>query len=189
VKFILPVRGRAVTLTALIAMLAGLLFAAADASAQTAGATGGFSSEAPPAPEPTAEIAMAPDGRTAIAPAGAPEAVVKAVAAANRITRKPYKWGGGHGRWRDSGYDCSGAVSYVLHAAGLLKTARDSSGFMSYGWKGKGKWITIYAHGGHAYMEIAGLRFDTSGRGEDGPRWRTEPRSGRGFVKRHPSRL
>ena len=188
-KSTLPVRGRAVTLTVLIAMLAGLLLAVADASAQSTGATGGFSSEPPPAPEPTAEISMAPDGRTAIAPAGAPEAVVKAVAAANRITRKPYKWGGGHGRWRDSGYDCSGAVSYVLHAAGLLKRSRASSGFMSYGWKGKGKWITIYAHGGHAYMEIAGLRFDTSGRGEKGPRWRTEPRSGRGFAKRHPSRL
>src|SRR4051812_45158435 len=184
----MPVRGRAAIVAALIAVLAGLLFAATEASAQTA-PSGGFSSQPPPAPEPTAEIAMAPDGRTAVAPAGAPEAVVKAVAAANRITRKPYKWGGGHGRWRDSGYDCSGAVSYVLHAAGLLKTSRDSSGLMSYGWKGKGQWITIYAHGGHAYMQIAGLRFDTSGRGEDGPRWRVEERGPRGFVKRHPSRL
>ncbi len=191
-KSTMPVRGRAVMLTALIALLAGLLLAATDASAQSPGATGGFSSEPPPEPpppEPAAEIAMAPNGRTAVAPAGAPEAVVKAVAAANRITRKPYKWGGGHGRWRDSGYDCSGTVSYVLHAAGLLKRSRDSSGLMSYGWKGKGQWITIYAHGGHAYMEIAGLRFDTSGRGEDGPRWRPERRSARGFVKRHPSRL
>ena len=172
----------AAALAATIAVLG-----AAPASAQSP--SGGFSSEPPPLPEPTAEIAMAPDGRRAIAPAGAPEAVVKAVAAANRITRKPYRWGGGHGRWRDSGYDCSGAVSYVLHAAGLLRTARDSSGLMSYRWKGKGQWITIYANGGHAYMEIAGLRFDTSGRGESGPRWRIEPRSGRGFVKRHPSRL
>jgi cell wall-associated NlpC family hydrolase len=185
VKSTLPVRGRAVTLTALIAVLAGLLFAATDASAQTA-PSGGFSSEPPPAPEPTAEISMAPDGRTAIAPAGAPEAVVKAVEAANRITRKPYKWGGGHGRWRDSGYDCSGTVSYVLHAARLLQVSRDSSGLMSFGARGKGEWITIYANGGHAYMEIAGLRFDTSGSGEDGPRWRLEPRSSRAFVKRHP---
>ncbi len=77
-------------------------------------------------------------------------------------------------------------MSYVLHAAGLLKTSRDSTGFMSYGGRGKGAWITVYAHGGHAYMTIAGLRFDTSGRGEDGPRWRLEPRSGAGFVKRHP---
>ncbi len=132
---------------------------------------------------------MNADGRTAVAPAGAPAEVVKAVAAANRITRKPYKWGGGHGRWRDTGYDCSGTVSYVLHAAGLLKTSRDSTGFMSYGKRGKGGWITVYAHGSHAYMTIAGLRFDTSGRGEDGPRWRLEPRSGAGFVKRHPAGL
>ena len=187
-KSTMPVRGRAVMMTALLAVLLGLILAA-TASAQAGAPTGGFSSAPPPPPEPTAEISMAPDGRTAIAPAGAPEAVVKAVAAANRLTRKPYKWGGGHGRWRDSGYDCSGTVSYVLHAAGLLKQSRDSSGFMSYGWGGEGKWITIYAHGGHAYMEIAGLRFDTSGHGEDGPRWRLERRSARGFVKRHPSRL
>ncbi len=173
------------------AMLAAMLavLGAGEASAQSAGATGGFSSEPPPAPEPTAEIAMAPDKRTAIAPAGAPAEVVEAIEAANRITRKPYRGGGGHGRWRDRGYDCSGAVSYVLHAAGLLKRSRDSSGFMSYGDRGKGEWITVYSHGGHAYMTIAGLRFDTSGRGEDGPRWRPERRSGRGFVKRHPAGL
>jgi hypothetical protein len=132
---------------------------------------------------------MNSDRRTAIAPLGAPEEVIRAVAAANRITRKPYKYGGGHGRWRDSGYDCSGTVSYVLHAAGLLKRARDSSGLMSYGKRGAGEWITVYAHGGHAYMVIAGLRFDTSGRGERGPRWRLEPRSARGYVKRHPAGL
>jgi hypothetical protein len=178
VKSILPVRGLAVT-TACAALLAT---GAATAHADTP-ASGGFSSEPPP---PPARIAMNADGRTAVAPAGSPPQIVKAVAAANRITRKPYKWGGGHGRWRDTGYDCSGSVSYVLHAAGLLPISRDSTGFMSYGQRGKGAWITVYAHGSHAYMTIAGLRFDTSGRGEDGPRWRLEPRSGAGFVKRHP---
>jgi hypothetical protein len=179
VKFTLPARGR----TAAWATLVATLLVTADAGAQSP-PTGGSPWE--PAPEPTAEIAMAPDNRTAVAPAGAPPEVVEAVAAANRLTRKPYKWGGGHGRWRDSGYDCSGTVSYVLHAAGLLDVARDSSGLMSFGARGKGEWITIYAHGGHAYMVIAGLRFDTSGRGEDGPRWRLEPRSGRASAKRHP---
>ena len=187
-KSTMPVRGRTVALAALAAVLLGMLLAAGDASAQTA-ATGGFSATPPPAPEPTAQIAMAPDKRTAVAPVGAPPQVVAAIRAANRITRKPYKWGGGHGRWRDTGYDCSGTVSYVLHAARLLKVARDSSGLMSYGERGKGEWMTIYTHGGHAYIVIAGLRFDTSGRGEDGPRWRLEPRSPRGFVKRHPAGL
>jgi len=183
----MSVRGRTGA-AALAAALVGLLLAAVDARADTT-PTGGFSSE-PPTPEaPLAKAAMNADRRTAVAPAGAPGAVVKAVAAANRITRKPYKWGGGHGRWSDTGYDCSGSVSYVLHAAGLLRVARASGDLMSYGWGGDGKWITIYANGGHAYMVIAGLRFDTSGRGEEGPRWRLDPRSGRGYVKRHPSRL
>ena len=141
------------------------------------------------APPPAGRAVLAADGRTAIAPAGAPPAVVGAVAAANRITRKPYRYGGGHGRFEDSGYDCSGAVSYVLHGAGLLERTRDSSGLMRYGDRGEGHWITVYAHGGHAYVVIAGLRFDTSGRGEEGPRWRREPRAGRGYTVRHPAGL
>ena len=179
-KSTLPARGLAAA-----AACAALLGGAATAHADTT-ASGGFSSEPPP---PPAQIAMNADGRTAVAPAGAPPQVVRAVAAANRITRKPYKWGGGHGRWRDTGYDCSGTVSYVLHAAGLLKTSRDSTGFMSYGKRGKGGWITVYAHGSHAYMTIAGLRFDTSGPGPSGPRWRAQKRSSRGYVARHPAGL
>jgi hypothetical protein len=184
VKSTLPVRGRTVAIAALVAVLLGTLLATVDADAET----GGFSAT-PPAEAPPANAAMSSDRRTAVAPAGAPEHVVAAIAAANRITSKPYKWGGGHASWRDSGYDCSGTVSYVLHAAGLLRTARDSTGLMSYGRRGKGEWITVYAHGSHAYMIVAGLRFDTSGRGEEGPRWRLEPRSGAGYVKRHPAGL
>jgi cell wall-associated NlpC family hydrolase len=185
VKSSMPARGPTFAVAALAAMLLGMLLATTRAEAST----GGFSSEPPPATAPVANAAMSYDRRTALAPAGAPQEVFEAVAAANRITRKPYKWGGGHGRWNDTGFDCSGTVSYVLHAAGLLDTARDSSGLMSYGERGKGRWITVYAHGAHAYIVIAGLRFDTSGRGEEGPRWRLEPRSGRRYVKRHPSGL
>ena len=177
----MPARGRTIIATA----VAVALFGAADAGAQTRR----LLLRAACREAPLASAAMNDDRRTAIAPLGAPEEVVEAVAAANRITRKPYKYGGGHGRWRDTGYDCSGSVSYVLHAAGLLKVARASGDLMSYGERGKGDWITIYAHGGHAYMVIAGLRFDTSGRGEEGPRWRLERRSGRAFVKRHPAGL
>ena len=177
----LPVRGRSV---ALAALAASLLAVGATRTATADG--GGFAAEPAALAAPVAKAAMTPDRRTAVAPAGAPPQVVAAIAAANRITRKPYKWGGGHGRWRDSGYDCSGAVSYVLHAARLLGRARDSSGLMSYRASGRGAWITVHANRGHAYVTIAGLRFDTSGRGEEGPRWRLEPHSGRGYVARHP---
>jgi cell wall-associated NlpC family hydrolase len=133
--------------------------------------------------------ALSADGRTAIAPPGAPEQVRDAIAAANKITRKPYRYGGGHRRFRDSGYDCSGTVSFALHGAGLLASPLDSTGFMSWGRRGRGDWITVYANSGHAYAVIAGLRFDTSGRGERGPRWRTESRAARRFVARRPSGL
>jgi hypothetical protein len=115
--------------------------------------------------------------------------VVAAIAAANRINRKPYRYGGGHARFRDSGYDCSGTVSYVLHAAGYLRRPRASGDLMRFGRRGRGQWITVYANGGHAYMVIAGLRFDTSGPGPSGPRWRAQERSSRGYVARHPAGL
>ena len=133
-----------------------------------------------------ATATLAPDGRTAVAPAGAPPAVQAAIAAANRITSTPYRYGGGHGDFEDNAYDCSGAVSYALHGAGLLDTPEDSSQLMRYGEVGPGTWITVYARGSHAYTVIAGLRFDTSGSGEKGPRWRPEPRSGHGYGVRHP---
>jgi len=144
---------------------------------------------APAVATPSGRATLSSDGRTAVAPAGAPEQVVDAVAAANRITGKPYRYGGGHGRFRDSGYDCSGAVSYVLHGAGLLRTPRDSRGLMSWRRRGPGRWITVYSNRGHAYLMIAGLRFDTSGRGERGPRWRPETRSARRYVARHAGGL
>ena len=99
----------------------------------------------------------------------------------------PYKWGGGHARLNDTGYDCSGSVSYVLRNAGLMEDQMPSKGFLRYGAKGYGKWITIYARNGHVFMTIAGLRFDTQGQArKDGPKWRVENRSARGHVVRHP---
>jgi peptidoglycan hydrolase-like protein with peptidoglycan-binding domain len=136
---------------------------------------------------PTEKATLSSDGRTAIAPDSAPQEVKDAVAAANAITTKPYKYGGGHGKWEDTGYDCSGAVSYALHGGGLLNKPLDSTGFESWGLAGKGEWITVYANAGHAYAIIAGLRFDTSGAGEEGPRWRKEARSPSGYVARHPA--
>ncbi len=147
------------------------------------------STAATPPPAPAAQATLSADGRTAVAPAGAPAQVQQAIAAANRITRKPYRYGGGHARFRDSGYDCSGAVSYVLHGAGLLGRPLDSTGLASWGSRGRGSWISVYAHSGHAYVIVAGLRFDTSGRGEEGPRWRPERRSAAGYTVRHPAGL
>ena len=138
---------------------------------------------------PGEKATLSPDGRTAIAPESAPPQVKAAIEAANRITDKPYRYGGGHGRFEDSGYDCSGAVSYALHGAGVLDSPLDSSGLARFGEAGKGKWISIYGHSGHAFVVIAGLRFDTSGSGEEGPRWRTASRSGRGYAVRHPAGL
>jgi peptidoglycan hydrolase-like protein with peptidoglycan-binding domain len=139
-------------------------------------------------PDP-ARAAISADGRSALAPAGAPPQVQAMIAAANRITSTSYRYGGGHRRFQDSAYDCSGAVSYALHGAGLLDAPEDSRRLERYGRPGRGDWVTVYANGGHAYLVIAGARFDTSGRGERGPRWRREPRSGRGYVVRHPAGL
>jgi hypothetical protein len=142
----------------------------------------------------TACAASGPSGRVvfghARAPLGAPEPVQKAVAAGNRISGKPYKWGGGHGSFEDSGYDCSGTVSCVLGRAGLLAAPLDSRSLMSYGERGRGRWITVYARNGHAFLVVAGLRMDTTGQsGEDGPGWRDEARDLGGYVARHPAGL
>ena len=110
----------------------------------------------------TGKAVLGDDG-LATAPADAPPQVQAIIAAGNKIASKPYKYGGGHGKWEDSGYDCSGSLSYAFHGAGMLDEALDSTGFMSWGEAGKGQWVTIYAKGSHAYMVIAGLRFDTSG--------------------------
>jgi hypothetical protein len=154
--------------------------------AKIASAGGAEASEPLP---PVEKATLSPDGITAIAPASAPEAVRQIIAAGNAIATKPYKYGGGHGRWNDSGYDCSGSMSYVLHGAGLLNEALDSSGFASFGKPGKGQWVTIYAHGGHSFMMVAGLRFDTSGLESDGSRWHTSKRSSSGYTIRHPDGL
>ena len=127
------------------------------------------------------------DGR-AIAPPYAPAAVKAAIAAANRIDRRPYVWGGGHRRWWAHGYDCSGAVGYALHGAGQLDETMVSGQLQSWGLGGMGRWITVYANYHHVYMVIAGLRFDTRDDplGVTGPRWHTDKVDPRRFAARHP---
>jgi peptidoglycan hydrolase CwlO-like protein len=146
-------------------------------------------------PVPTGEVpAPLTPGQTAgfisesqaSAPASAPDAVKAVISAANAIADTPYIWGGGHGSFESSGYDCSGAVSYALHGGGLLESPLDSTGLSTWGEPGPGRWITVYANAGHAWMIVAGLAFDTSGGA--GPRWHSSPASStEGFIARHPA--
>lgn len=135
--------------------------------------------------EPTAATLV---GGRAIAPATAPPAVKRVIAAANRIRTTPYVWGGGHSRWSDRGYDCSGAVSFALHGGGLLESPLTSGSFATWGTPGPGRWITIYANRKHVYAVVAGLRWDTGGNPADttGPRWHAEPPYPKGYAVRHP---
>lgn len=164
----------------------------------SAAATGGalpknMKPKPPPDPKPLAlgpgMVATVDSDGYATAPALAPPVVQQVIAAGNLIAHKPYIYGGGHGRWEDAGYDCSGSVSYALHGAGLLETAMPSGSFMNWGDPGPGQWITLYANGGHIYMVVAGLRFDTSGRTRNGTRWQADMRSGSGYTVRHPPGL
>jgi hypothetical protein len=151
---------------------------------------------------PGSKAKLLADG-TAAAPADAPDQVKQAIWAANSLQDLPYSYGGGHNLKFNvaNGADCSGSVSFALHGGDLLDTPLDSGSFMKWGQRGKGAWITVFTNPGHAYAVIAGLRLDTSVAGmsrttktrtaakafESGPRWRPMPRSGRGFVKRHPT--
>jgi hypothetical protein len=193
-----------------IAMLCVIVPAGAMAQSPTGGTA--FETEPPPpamlepglwtGPEVPGDTAVLLEDGTAAAPADAPQPVKDAIWAANRLQEKPYRYGGGHAKIEDSGYDCSGTVSYALHHAGLLETPLDSGSFMRWGKKGRGAWITVFTNPGHAYAVIAGLRLDTSAWGystrkkasrrfarsafERGPRWRPTKRPARGFRARHP---
>jgi hypothetical protein len=133
--------------------------------------------------------AIALGNGVALPPLEAPEAVKQIIEAGNGIARTPYIWGGGHGKWLDRGYDCSGSVSFALASAGLLSTSMTSGQLMSWGAPGKGKWVTIWANNGHVFLEVAGIRFDTGAQRVTGSRWANDGRSTAGFVARHPAGL
>ncbi|HWH44389.1 MAG TPA: hypothetical protein VNT32_06635 [Thermoleophilaceae bacterium] len=192
----MPERRRHSPFPVTLALCALALAAPAPALAQEGAGSGGASPE-DPALRPPGKAVLGADGK-AIAPPDAPPEVVGVIAAANAIADKPYRYGGGHRLdFRDRAYDCSGAVSYALHGGGLLTAPLDSSSFMRWGERGRGRWITVYTNPGHAYVVIAGLRFDTGGRDRvarrrgrpgTGPRWAGR-RSPRGYVARHPAGL
>src|SRR5262245_57432094 len=152
---------------------------------------GGAAYVPPPPPEkvvPGAKGSVT-SGGLAVPPASGPKVGKQVIAAGNVIAKEPYKWGGGHTRWDDNGYDCSGSVSYALHGAGLLDSPLVSGDFARWGSKGEGRWITISANADHVYMVVAGIRFDTSARSRTGSRWTIEGRSSAGFAVTHPEGL
>jgi hypothetical protein len=147
-----------------------------------------LSAAAPAASARTPQAELLPGGR-AVAPPAAPAAVKAMIEAGNRIHHRPYRWGGGHRHWNSAGYDCSGAVSYLMHAAGLLESPLDSTGFMRWGGGGGGSWVRIYANREHVFAIVAGLRWDTSYSTDGdrtGPGWSEDMRPTAGFRVRHP---
>jgi hypothetical protein len=180
-------------LAALACACLAMLAAIGASPASGARGTGGAVFVPPPPPPQKAYVS---NGR-AVAPAGAPARVKRVIAAANQIVEKPYRYGGGHrpyrGRQLDSGYDCSGAVSHALYGGRFLRSPLPSGALMSWGQSGPGRWMTVYSHSGHAYLVVAGLRFDTSMRDPDapgpstGPRWSKTLRRSASFVPRHPN--
>jgi cell wall-associated NlpC family hydrolase len=131
----------------------------------------------------------------ATVPPGAPVEVARIINAANKVAHAPYRYGGGHGgvggdeTWVDTAYDCSGSISFALASAGLVDRQLTSGAFMSWGRPGPGKWVTIVTNEGHAYMIVAGLRFDTVERARTGTRWGQANADVSGFVLRHPPGL
>jgi hypothetical protein len=163
------------------------LAAPAGASAVAGCGGGGITPTTTDICTPTAKARLLANGMV-IPPAGAPLQVKEVIEAANKIRTKPYIWGGGHAQWWDRGYDCSGSVSYALHGGDFLESPLPSGPMEKWGYPGEGRWITVYANGGHAYAVIAGIRWDTAGDANGtGPRWHTELLSNEGFVARHPA--
>jgi cell wall-associated NlpC family hydrolase len=171
-----PMRRTAATLAAVVlATFAVLLLISASAVA------GGGVSPTPKSGK-AGKAKLLKNGK-AVPPDNAPRRVVRAIKAANEIRKTRYEWGGGHGDFKDNGYDCSGAVSYMLHGGRMLKTPMTSGALAGWGKKGKGDWISVYANSGHTYAVVAGLRWDTSG--GPGPRWHKSKRSRAGYKVRH----
>jgi hypothetical protein len=178
-------------LSGLVCALPSAALAANGGTSGTAHQTGGVSPTDPRfAPTKKGKIVAG----LAVPPAGAPPEVVNVINAANQIVRMPYRYGAGHQSFVDTAYDCSASVSYALHGANFLTAPLDSSSFMKWGLAGKGRWITVYTNPGHAFMMVAGLRFDTGYRDNtvkgtfpgSGPRW-GKARPTKGFSARHPN--
>ena len=177
-------------ITTLLTLAVAVPAAAQTGGTGTPGSTTTTTTPSPAPVGPPGKARIRKDG-TAVAPSDAPAQIQTAIAAANAIHTLPYIWGGGHRTFYDRGYDCSGAVSYVLHAAGLLNSPMTSGTLASsWGVPGHGRWITVFGNASHAYMVIAGKRFDTSSGGDrwnqgTGPRWRKKKRRPLSFAMKY----
>ena len=174
---------------ALVVAMVGSAFAIAPAGASASCNFGGLTAAETDLCTPTAKAKLLASGEL-IPPASAPAKVKAVIAAANRIRLKPYIYGGGHASFASRGYDCSGSVSYALHGGKFLASPLPSGPLETWGEEGEGQWITVYANAGHAYMTVAGFRFDTAGDegiDETGPRWHSELLGNEGFIARHPT--
>jgi len=172
-----------------LASIAALAVFALIPSGAAAGCNGGGLTPAEVdicTPTPKARLL---DNGMLIPPKSAPKRVKRVIAFANRIRNKPYIYGGGHRRWWDRGYDCSGSVSFALRGGRFIDSPTPSGPLARWGMGGKGRWITVYANPGHTYAVVAGYRWDTSGNGDGktGPSWHPDVRNGSGFVARHPA--
>lgn len=173
----------------LIAIAAFVVFAIAPSAASAGCGGGGLTAAQVDMCTPTPKARLLSNGML-IPPKSAPPRVKRVIAHANKIRNKPYVYGGGHGRWIDRGYDCSGAVSFALRGGKFLSSPLPSGPLARWGKPGKGRWITVYANAGHTYAVIAGYRWDTSGNGggKTGPSWHKDLRSMNGsFAVRHPA--
>ena len=171
---------------AIAGVLTALALTPGAASADCDG--GGLSSAEIDICTPTQKARLLPNGML-VPPKSAPARVKAVIAAANKIRTKPYIFGGGHARWWDAGYDCSGSVSYALHGGEFIESPLPSGPMARWGLAGEGRWISVYANAGHAYAVIAGVRWDTSGNGDGrtGPSWHEDLRDNIGYTVRHPA--
>jgi hypothetical protein len=170
-----------------IAMVLGAIALVLPSTAAAECTSGGLTPAETDICTPTAKARLLSSG-VLVAPESAPPRVKAVIAAANKIHTKPYIFGGGHARWWDKGYDCSGSVSFALHGGRFLESPLPSGSLEEWGMAGEGRWITVYANAGHAYAVIAGFRWDTSGDASGtGPRWHEDLRDNVGYIARHPA--
>ena len=100
------------------------------------------------------------DGKYAYPTGYHPYYLHRIIQCANALVNMPYKFGGGHASLVDTGYDCSGSLSYVLCGSGFLRRPMASTEFGHFGQPGTGLYMTIYVRPGvHVFMTAVRSHF------------------------------